>query len=216
MKLKHLISILSLATLHFILFNGLDVLPSYANNSSGLIKGIVPIRQSQRVNNLCATASAEMVLRYYGRSDLDQYEIGESVCGMVEEYKRKYPDSDPKPCIWPNYPETYQPILAEYIRNLGFNIKNTRAKFNQSSGVVDQDRIAEFMSFVRQGIPTIVHVEGHYLLVVGYDDDNQKLFYNDPANGERMEVSYLEFFNRNNGWYKGRKGWDGRFLSVWK
>ena len=140
MKLKHLISILSLATLHFILFNGLDVLPSYANNSSGLIKGIVPIRQSQRVNNLCATASAEMVLRYYGRSDLDQYEIGESVCGMVEEYKRKYPDSDPEPCIWPNFPETYQPILAQYISNLGFNIKNTRTKFNQSSGAVDEDR----------------------------------------------------------------------------
>jgi len=157
-----------------------------------------------------------MITRFYGRGDLDQYVIAQGVCSMVAEHKRKYPKTNPLPCKWPNYRETYQPILANYLRRQGFRVKTTRSSYDKSSGKVSPKRQNELIDLIEKGVPTIVHVERHYLLVVGFDDSSKELLINDPAGGKKLRVKLSSFINRYNPWYKGRMGWDGRYLSVWR
>lgn len=180
------------------------------------ILSITPVAQSTQIKNLCAPTAAAMITKYYGRSDLDQYAIGKGVCEMVAAHKKKYPKTNPIPCTWPNYPETYQPILANFLRKYGFKVRTTRTAYDKSSGNIHKKRQEEFMELVRDGIPVIVHVERHYFLVIGYDESRKVIIFNDPAGGVKKEVTYSSFFNRYNPWYKGRQGWDGRYLAVWR
>jgi len=177
---------------------------------------IKAISQSKSVKNLCAPAAAEMITHFYGRKDLDQYTIAKGVCSMVSEYKRRYPKTNPLKCNWPNYKETYQPILANFLRKEGFLVKTTRSSYDKKSGNVSEERQNELLNLINKGIPTIVHVERHYLLVIGYDNLSNEFLINDPASGKKIRVKSSFFMNRYNPWYKGRKGWDGRYLSVWK
>ena len=174
------------------------------------------VSQSKSIKNLCAPAAAEMITSFYDRNDLDQYVIAKGVCSMVAGYKKRYPKTNPIPCRWPDYKETYQPILANFLSKEGFRVKTTRSSYDKSSGNVSKKRQSELLDPINKGIPTIIHVERHYLLVVGYDKLSKELLINDPAGGKQLRVKFSFFINRYNPWYKGRKGWDGRYLSVWK
>ena len=71
-----------------------------------------------------------MALRFYGILDKDQYLIGKSISEMIPEYKRLHPDAaDAKEFQWPDYEETYQPILAQPLRELGFQAVTTQVSF---------------------------------------------------------------------------------------
>lgn len=191
--------------------------PTVESTPGAAILNIEPIRQSTTIKNLCGPTCAEMMLRFYGISDKDQYVIGKSIAEMIPEYKRQHPDAaDAKEFQWPNYEETYQPILAQYLKELGFQTVTTKAQYEAKTGEVPVERFENLMDFVRKGVPAIVHVERHYLLVVGCDDNESVLYINDPADGQRKTVSYSSFRNRTNPWYQGRSGWDGRFLAIWK
>jgi len=65
-------------------------------------------------------------------------------------------------------------------------------------------------------MPVVFHVQGHYMLAVGYDDSNKMLYYNNPADGQRHEVGYADFVDRYERWYRDdRDSWDGRYLAAW-
>ena len=132
---------------------------------------------------------------------------------MIKPYKEKYPAA--KNAIefeWPDYKETYQPILALYFRDQNFESITTRTAYNKKTGLVDKSRYDELIEHINSGIPAIIHVEKHYMLVIGFDDKKKKLYINDPASGKTITVSEEKFLNRNDPWYKKRKGWDGRYL----
>jgi hypothetical protein len=183
-----------------------------------MILAVPAVRQADDIKNLCAPACAEMVLRYYGIDDLDQYHIAEAVCAMVPAYRREHPSYGVLDCEWPdNYQETYQPILALYFEGLGFEVHTTRSRFEKTSGRVSEERFAEFLRYLKRRIPLIFHIQGHYMLAVGYDDANALLYYINPRDAELHGVGYREFRNRYSKWYaEDREGWDGRFLAVWK
>ena len=62
----------------------------------------------------------------------------------------------------------------------------------------------------------MIHVKSHYLLAIYYNKSKKLLYLNDPANGKTISVSTSKFKDRNDPWYKGRKGWDGSLLAAWK
>jgi hypothetical protein len=158
-----------------------------------------------------------MILRYNGYN-IDQYEVGKAVCSMVPEYQERYPNSSALDCDWPDgYQETYQPILAMYFEDPGFDTETTQTNYNEDSGEVPLLRFEEFMKHLRNDIPVIFHVQGHYMLAVGHSDATSTLFYNDPADGKLKYVSYSDFRNRYIRWFRDdRDSWDGRYLAAWK
>ncbi len=176
------------------------------------------IKQSRENANLCAPTSAEMALKMLNvHSDKDQYVIGEAICEMVPAYQVANPSSNALDCSWPdNFQETYQPILSDYLSDLGLNTENTATSYNSQTGLVPQERFNEMVNHVRLGRPVIIHVQGHYMLIIDYDDSAEMLYLNNPSDGKTRKVSYSDFRDRNNHWYKSnKKSWDGRYLAIW-
>lgn len=158
-----------------------------------------------------------MMLRYQGDEDLDQVAIGMRVAEMIVPYKREHPGAqDALEFEWPDYRETYQPILARFLRELGFGVESTSTAYDAATGRVSPGRFRELLGFLVQGVPVMIHVEGHYMLVVGFDPKAQAVVLNDPSGGRRLTVGFETFTSRRDRWYKDRLGWDGRLLAVWK
>src|SRR3989344_4573816 len=186
-----------------------------------------PIKQSTNIaQNLCAPTNVEMALKLLGKhTDKTQMIIGQRLCQRVPAYKKAHPEkTDVKDCIWPKeYEETHQGVLKEYLREeLHFNVKSVSSNFDANTGLVSEERFNEFMYYVRNGIPVIIHIQSHYELVIGYSDNQQVLYINDPGIGRTLKVPYVEFKNRNSKWHvysnggrKNKKGWDGRYLALW-
>ena len=180
------------------------------------ISKIKPIRQSTKIKHLCGVTCAEMVFKYYGEKKT-QYDIGKRITKMIIPYKKEHPEA--KGALefkWPNYKETYQPILAKYYRDNGFEAINTKTYYDKKTGIVNESRVEEFLGYLKTDIPVMIHVESHYMLAIGYNEKMKKVYLNDPANGKKISVNLSQFINRNNPWYKKRKGWDGRLLAAWK
>ena len=185
-----------------------------------------PIKQSTNIaQNLCAPTNIEMALKLLGKhTDKTQMIIGQRLCQRVPAYKKAHPEkTDVKDCIWPKeYEETHQGVLKEYLREeLHFNVTSVSSNFDANTGLVSEERFNEFMYYVRNGIPVIIHIQSHYELVIGYNDEQQVLYINDPGVGLTLKVPYVEFKNRNSNWHanregrKNKKGWDGRYLALW-
>src|SRR3989344_4964908 len=186
-----------------------------------------PIKQSNNIaQNLCAPTDVEMALKLLDtHTDKTQMIIGQRLCQRVPAYKKAHPEkTDVKDCIWPKeYEETHQGVLKEYLREeLHFNVKSVSSNFDANTGLVSEERFNEFMYYVRNGIPVIIHIQSHYELVIGYSDNQQVLYINDPGIGRTLKVPYVEFKNRNSKWHvysnggrKNKKGGDGRYLALW-
>src|SRR3989344_857876 len=185
-----------------------------------------PIKQSNNIaQNLCAPTDVEMALKLLDtHTDKTQMIIGQRLCQRVPAYKKAHPEkTDVKDCIWPKeYEETHQGVLKEYLREeLHFNVTSVSSNFDANTGLVSEERFNEFMYYVRNGIPVIIHIQSHYELVIGYNDEQQVLYINDPGVGLTLKVPYVEFKNRNSNWHanregrKNKKGWDGRYLALW-
>ncbi len=180
-----------------------------------VILDIPPVAQSRTVPNLCGPTCAQMLLQYYGFSQ-DQYDVGKALTEMILPYKTNNPGaSDALEFSWPDFKETYQPILRLYFEGLGMETLNKRSAIDPDTGLITEERWQFFLKTLQDGLPVIFHIPGHYMLMVGYDLEAERLYYNDPSDGKQHWVSITDFRDRNAVWYKDRLGWDGRMLSAW-
>ncbi|HAH06467.1 MAG TPA: hypothetical protein DCM05_08065 [Elusimicrobia bacterium] len=123
--------------------------------------------------------------------------------------------------------ETWQPALQAFFEAHGLRTESARTLFDEKTGLVPDDRFEGLMRHVRSGRPVIVHVKGHYLLVVGHDDRKTELTFTDSRVAKAGTVAYADFRRTDSPWWARWKGcgpacredmdaWDGRFLAVWR
>ena len=187
------------------------------------------IFQGKPVGELCGTTCAEMILKYYGVTNISNVDIAETFCSSLypsynkrmnysPSQKKKYStDCEASLGKGGRFTGTNTHVLSLYFQGLGFQTDRTRTRYDRDTGEVSAERFASFMNHVRAGSPVIIHVERHYMLVIGYDDSTRTLYVIDPSDREILTVGYDTFCNRNNRWRRTRperKGWDGRYLAV--
>ena len=188
------------------------VTPLFAED---IILDVKPVIQSRQIANLCAPACAEMILRFYGITNISQYDIGKELLKIDKEQNLQL--ANQKEYQWPNYQQTYQPSLALYFKQLGFKVRSTKTNYDKVTGQVNEKMFEGLIDSLRNGVPAIIHVEKHYMLAVGYNIEDRKLYYINPQDGQRHFISFAAFKNRNSHWYRtNRLGWDGRFLAAWQ
>jgi hypothetical protein len=187
--------------------------------------------QGKPVGQLCGTTCAEMILKYYGVTNISNVDIAETFCSRLypsynkrmkysPSQKKKYStDCETSLGEGGEFTGTNTHVLELYFKSLGFETDRTRTRYDRDTGGVPAERFDSLMKHVRAGRPVIIHVERHYMLVAGYDDTNKTLYVIDPSDREILTVSYDSFRNRNSLWRRTRperKGWDGRYLAAWK
>ncbi len=183
------------------------------------------------IDMLCGVTCAEMVLKYYGITTIRNIDIADEFCsGRNRNYNIMMHYSDREKVFYStnceqslktgiNFPGTNTHVLQLYFQDLGFRAIRRRSLYDNRTGMVPDKRFNEFMGHVRKGAPVIIHVQEHYMLVVGFNDSKGVLVLNDPSDPARITVSYARFQNRNNTWRPRRpsnKGWDGRYIAVYK
>lgn len=115
----------------------------------------------------CGPASFSMVMGYYGQN-VDQYSIGSDIT-TVEGAKLR--------------------DLVHKANELGFDVFTGTCQFNAMLGLV------------AEGTPVIARVlsknggNGHFIVVTGYDNSLGIVYVNDPAQPERLTLTFDEFQN---------------------
>jgi ABC-type bacteriocin/lantibiotic exporter with double-glycine peptidase domain len=115
--------------------------------------------------NFCGPASMEMVLRYYGKN-VDQTTIGSDIVGSKGVGSEQ---------------------LSQKAIDMGFSVVDESCGINNLLGSLDA------------GDPVIVRVlnnsgdNGHFMVVVGYDQKTKKVYLNDPANPDNTEMLFDDF-----------------------
>ncbi len=187
--------------------------------------------KGRSINELCGVTCAEMVLKYYGITDISNVDIAEKFCSdLYPSYNIKMKYSNEEKITYSTncekslssgtrFPGTNTHVLQIFFDSLGFNTDRKRSSYDNKSGLVPEERFNLLMSHVREKHPVIIHVENHYMLVTGFDDGRSLLYIIDPSDTEVLSVGYNMFINRFSRWRRtkpDRHGWDGRFLAVWK
>lgn len=183
------------------------------------------------VSELCGVTCAEMILKHYGIRDVANVDIAEKFCSeLYPAYnaRMKYDEKDKiffstnceaSLSTGARFPGTNTHVLQIFFDSLGFQTDRQRSGYDVKSGRVPVKRFDLLMSHVRKLRPVIIHVENHYMLIVGFNDEKGLLHVIDPSDREVLNVNYIEFMNRKSRWRRtkpDRLGWDGRFLAVWK
>lgn len=165
---------------------------------------------------LCGPATIEMLFRYWGIEDYDQYNIALSMLVHFHESQR-YQQSGiyhSSPIDWQLYPGTPVTTMRDFLQHFA----ETDQFMLEHEPVTEQEKISEWHKvfyrlkwYVSHGIPVIVHQyrklpksRGHYRLVTGYDENRKIVYLNDADGGRRIVQPYEEF----------QKLWnfDGRWL----
>jgi ABC-type bacteriocin/lantibiotic exporter with double-glycine peptidase domain len=135
----------------------------------------VPFVQQEK--NLCGAACLSMVFKYWGKN-VSQYEIAKSI-----------------------YTESLKGILSDDLK--GYAQKNGFLAFAIRT---DWNFLKES---IQKGRPLIVCVKSrqaagfHYLVAVGYGDDDKIVYVNDPSSAKLKEIKASNFMTR----WKGADYW---------
>jgi hypothetical protein len=151
-----------------------------------------------------------------------QTAIAAALCARLPEYKSRHPEA--KAALeryYPDFVETYQPELAEFLMDHGYCVINIRKSIESATGKPMESVWNVLKSHLAQGHMAIVHIPKHYLAVILVDSDKQELYFIDPLMPERsFPCSFTAFSSGASFHHKidgsPRGGWDGRALIFWK
>ena len=155
--------------------------------------------------NLCGPATIEMLFRYWGVDEYDQYDIAYDLLLQFDETKRVQQSGVLKttPIDWNLYPGTGTINMREFLKRFAAVENPKIKKVSSSKFKADEERNKLFMQLkqnISQGIPVIVHQywsgigsRGHYRLVTGYDDIKREVYLNDSTQGKAVVQSYDKF-----------------------
>ena len=184
--------------------------------------------------SLCGPATIEMLFRYWGVDEYDQYDIAKAILQQFPNSKRYVKSGILKtyPIDWDRYPGTGTINMREFLKRFGrthnFMLKHEPPSEEQKTAQREQlfNEVKEHVSY---GVPVIVHQywklpksRGHYRIVTGYDESKKVVYLNDAHGGKRIKQSYdvfLKLWNVDRKWlhYNGivfnsdRKQLDIRF-----
>jgi hypothetical protein len=155
---------------------------------------------------LCGPATIEMVFRYWGISEYDQYDIAYNILLFNPEAKRVKRSGilETSSIEWERYPGTGTSTMRAFLKQFS-KTKNHKYKRLSGDNSIAEKQKTKIWSIVQEylshGIPVIVHQywrgassRGHYRLVTGYDQSRKKVYLNDASPGKKITQSYKEFF----------------------
>ena len=159
---------------------------------------------------LCGPATIEMVFRYWGINEYNQYDIAYNILTFNPEAKRVQKSGilETSRISWERYPGTGTSTMREFLKQFS-STKNHKYKKLSNDPVKAEKQKAKIWKLVQQylndGIPVIVHQywkgvnsTGHYRVVTGYDNYRKQVFLNDANPGKKITQSYDEFFKKWN------------------
>lgn len=155
---------------------------------------------------LCGPATIEMVFRYWGVTDYDQYDIAYNILMFNPQAKRvkKSKILEGEKINWTLYPGTGTSTMREFLKqysvtkNHKFKSISTNSKYAEKQKKRVWNIVKEYLS---NDIPVIVHqywrgkgTNGHYRVVTGYDERTKTVYLNDANPGIKITQSYTDFF----------------------
>lgn len=197
-----------LITLLILLF----VLPVQAFTRQRVTLDVPIVKQGKM---LCGPATIEMLFRYWGVNQYDQYDIALSILEQFPNSKRykKSGIMNTKPIDWDKYPGTGTINIREFLKRFGLT-QNFMLEYEppseQSNKIKREQLFRKVKEHIANKIPVIVHQywklpksRGHYRIVTGYDETKREVYLNDAHGGKRLVQSYekfLDLWNFNQRW----------------
>ncbi len=165
--------------------------------------------------NLCGPATIEMLFRYWGVDEYDQYDIAYNLLLQFAKSGRVKRSGilQTNSIDWSLYPGTGTINIREFLKRFA-TVENPKLKsipLDKYLASKEADsRFESLKKYIAGGIPVIVHQywgdvgsNGHYRIVVGYDDSRREAYLNDSTNGAVITQSYdrfLELWNVDAPW----------------
>lgn len=164
---------------------------------------------------LCGPATIEMLFRYWGVDEYNQYDIARAMLAQFPDSIRynKSGILDTDPVDWDKYPGTaiinMRDFLKRYAKTDSFMLEYEPV--SEAEKISKREELfSKLRWYVSNGIPVIVHQyrelpksRGHYRIVTGYDEANKTVYLNDANGGKRIIQSYEKFltlWNVNQQW----------------
>ncbi|WP_281423926.1 C39 family peptidase [Oceanobacter mangrovi] len=151
--------------------------------------------------SLCGPATIEMLFRYWGVNEYNQYDIADSILVQFSN-SRRYIDSGilkTNPIDWSRYPGTGTINMRGFLERFG-ETKNIMLEYGPVSAEQKNKMFYVVKKYLSDGIPVIVHQywrmptsRGHYRVVTGYDEDKKIVYLNDANPGRKITQTYEEF-----------------------
>lgn len=165
--------------------------------------------------NLCGPATIEMLFRYWGVDDYDQYDIAYNLLRQFSESGRVKRSGilQTDPIDWRLYPGTGTINMREFLKRFG-TVENPKLKTIPADAhlaMKEADIRFEILKrYIARGVPVIVHQywgdvgsNGHYRIAIGYDDTKREVYLNDSTHGAVVTQSYersFELWNVDEPW----------------
>ena len=174
------------------------------SNVAERVKLDVPVIKQGRA--LCGPATIEMVFRYWGVTDYDQYDIAYNILMFNPQSKRvvKSKILESEDINWKLYPGTGTSTMRDFLKQYSVtkNHKFKSISTNTKKAKNQKERIWRIVKeYLSNDIPVIVHqywkgkgTNGHYRVVTGYDEKNKIVYLNDANPGKKLIQSYSDFF----------------------
>ncbi len=154
---------------------------------------------------LCGPATIEMLFRFWGIDEYDQYEIAESILKQFPDSKR-YKKSgilNTRPIDWGKYPGTGTINMREFLKRFAktgnFMLEHESA-LKREKTKRRTELFGRIKKYVSEGVPVVVHQywkqprsRGHYRIVTGYDEYKRLVYLNDADGGKKLTQTYDEF-----------------------
>lgn len=185
---------------------------SLSKQVSDSVKLNVPLIKQGKM--LCGPATIEMLLRYWGVDEYDQYDIAYNILLQFADSKRVMQSGilNKSAVNWELYPGTGTLAMRGFLKRFATtrNPKLKELPVTRHRAAQEQGRLfKDLKHYIARGIPVIVHQywgrgsKGHYRLVTGYDDNKQEVYLNDAAHGKATVQTYqrfLELWNVDEPW----------------
>ncbi|MEJ2045905.1 MAG: C39 family peptidase [Reinekea sp.] len=165
--------------------------------------------------NLCGPATIEMLFRYWGVDDYDQYDIAYNLLRQFSDSGRvkRSGISQTAPIDWRLYPGTGTINMREFLKRFA-TVENSKLRKIPADAHLAQmeadNRFETLKRYIASGVPVIVHQywgevgsNGHYRIAIGYDNTKREVYLNDSTNGAVTTQSYerfLELWNVDEPW----------------
>lgn len=186
----------------------------------------------------CGPTSFYMVFKYHGGHELlpeDGYyrdsdgewvdlneDIGPDTSLILSSKMAGWCKTNMFGTTWPNLTTAVRDLYVENGGQLSryypvFDSQDTEYDNTPETDVIRDTIFQEdIVPFLEKNSAVIFHVDGHYMVIVGYDGDNGIVYYADPHKDDWdpwiEQVSYTDFISTP--FYKGTKHWDGKFIGA--
>lgn len=165
--------------------------------------------------NLCGPATIEMLFRYWGVDEYDQYDIAYNLLLQFAESGRVKRSGilQTDPIDWSLYPGTGTINMREFLKRFAKTENPKLKQIPSDHYLAERERESRFLQlkeYLARGVPVIVHQywgevgsKGHYRIAIGYDEEKREVYLNDSTHGTMATQSYerfLELWNVDETW----------------